>query len=358
MEAEGESSKQRAIECNSLIIADSLASVGVAGMASVKTADGRAETFVSCGGIDVTFVPAAWPPPMTPAPLDLVRQRFDTLSPELQRAARWLADHPRDVGVMSMRQQARAVGVSPPTMSRLARALDYADYAALRRAFQDALAGPGARYREQARALQAGQRGKPTARLIDELREAQLEDVRATSEQNDAAAVEAVVDALCTARRVGFLGVRSSFGIAYLFHYAHKLLSDNGELVTGLGGALVDQIDGFGARDALVAVTLAPYSRPTVDAVRLAHERRVTVIALTDSPLSPLAPYAAHTLLFRADSLSFFHSMLGPVALVELLLARQAARGGRSVLARLARIDRQMTARDAYWRAPRARSSR
>jgi DNA-binding MurR/RpiR family transcriptional regulator len=63
-------------------------------------------------------------------------------------------------------------------------------------------------------------------------------------------------------------------------------------------------------------------------------------------------------LLFRAASLSFFHSMLAPLALVELLLSQLAARGGRGVLARLARIDRQMTARGAYWRAAPARRSR
>ena len=295
---------------------------------------------------------------MTHPPLDLLRNRFAALSPELQRAARWLADHPRDVGMMSMRQQARAIGVSPPTMSRLARALDFPDYAALRRAFQDALAGPAARYREQAQALQTGQRGKPTALLMRELVNDQIEDVRSTAELNEPAAVEAVVDALCGAGRVGFLGVRSSFGIAYLFHYAHKLLADNGVLITGLGGALIDQIDGFAARDVLVAITLAPYSRPTVEAARLAHERGVAVVAVTDSALSPLAPYASHTLLFRAVSLSFFHSMLAPLALVELLLAQQAARGGRAVLARLARIDRQMTARGAYWRASPSRSTR
>jgi DNA-binding MurR/RpiR family transcriptional regulator len=186
----------------------------------------------------------------------------------------------------------------------------------------------------------------------------QLQDVRSTTELNDPAVVEAVVDSLCSAERVGFLGVRSSFGIAYLFHYAHKLLADNGVLITGLGGALIDQLDGFGPRDVLVAISLAPYSSPTVEAARLARERCVSVVALTDSPLSPLAPHATHVLLFRAASLSFFHSMLAPLALVELLLAQQAARGGRAVLARLARIDRQMTARGAYWRAAPARRSR
>lgn len=52
-----------------------------------------------------------------------IRKEFDTLTPELQRAARWIADHPGETGFLSMRQQAKSAGVSAPTMVRLARAL-------------------------------------------------------------------------------------------------------------------------------------------------------------------------------------------------------------------------------------------
>ena len=80
-----------------------------------------------------------------------------------------------------------------------------------------------------------------------------------------------------------------------------------------------------------------------------AHKRGVTVVALTDSPLSPLARNAAHYLLFRADSISFFPSMIAPLALVELLVAWLAAKGGKAVLKRLAEVDARLAAQSAYW---------
>src|SRR5512146_3374183 len=96
-------------------------------------------------------------PPSAPlaAPdiLKRIRKQIDALTPELQRAARWVADHPSETGLLSMRQQARGAGVSAPTMVRLARALGFADYASLRRPFQDAMAGRSLEYGNRACAL-------------------------------------------------------------------------------------------------------------------------------------------------------------------------------------------------------------
>ncbi|MFS8085809.1 MAG: MurR/RpiR family transcriptional regulator, partial [Acidobacteriota bacterium] len=64
-----------------------------------------------------------------------IRKQFDSLTPELRRAARWITDHPGETGFLSMRQQAKSAGVSAPTMVRLARALGFDSYAALRRPF-------------------------------------------------------------------------------------------------------------------------------------------------------------------------------------------------------------------------------
>ncbi|MEO8303558.1 MAG: hypothetical protein ABI724_05525 [Betaproteobacteria bacterium] len=72
-------------------------------------------------------------------------------------------------------------------------------------------------------------------------------------------------------------------------------------------------------------------------------------VALTDSALSPLARRSSNTLLFRTESLSFFPSMIAPLALVELLLARLAARGGRKVLDRLAEVEKRLSESRAYW---------
>ena len=279
-----------------------------------------------------------------------IRQQADTLAPELQRAARWVADHPSETGLLSMRQQALSAGVSAPTMVRLARALGFDDYAALRRPFQDAMAGRTLDFGSRASALQAAPEATRAGRLMQELAKSQFEDVRSVQALNTPAQIDAVVRTIAGARRVGFLGIRASFGIAFQFRYAYNLIARNGVLFDGLGGTVHDQVDALDKKDVLIAISQSPYSVPTVESVQAAGRRGVTVIALTDSVMSPLSHGASHTLRFRADSVSFFPSMIAPLALVELLLARLAARGGETVLQRLAEVEERLTTQRAYWR--------
>jgi DNA-binding MurR/RpiR family transcriptional regulator len=296
--------------------------------------------------------------PIAPASglLNRLRAGFDALTPELQRAAQWVTDHPSETGLWSMRQQARAAGVSAPTMVRLARALGFADYASLRRPFQEALTGHPIEYGPRASALQAAPQARRIERLAREIAASQVADVESVLALNSSERLEAAVSAIAAAGRVGFLGVRASFGIAFQFRYAYNLIARNGVLFDGVGGTVHDQVDALGPDDVLIAISQSPYSAPTVEAVEAAGKRGVTVVALTDSALSPLARNAAHFLLFRADSISFFPSMIAPLALVELLVAWLAARGGKAVLKRLAEVDARLAAQRAYWNHPRRRA--
>jgi DNA-binding MurR/RpiR family transcriptional regulator len=289
--------------------------------------------------------------------LSRARRVFDQLSPELRRAARWLCDHEGDVALLSMRQQARSAGVSPPTMVRLARALGFADYASLRRPFQVAMTGRRV-FGRRATALQRAPAATRIGRLASEILAAQSGDLESVQTQNTPAQIESAARAIASARRVGFLGVRSAFSIAFYFRYAYNLIATNGVLFDGLGSFLLDQAEALDRGDVLVAISQLPYSAPTVEAVEAAHRRGVTIIALTDSVMSPLARAATHTLLFRTESLSFLPSMIAPLALVELLLAQIAARGGRRVLDRLADVESRLEASHAYWREPAQRRSR
>jgi DNA-binding MurR/RpiR family transcriptional regulator len=291
-------------------------------------------------------------PAPAPAASDLVarlRAGFDALTPELKRAATWVADHPSETGLWSMRQQARSAGVSAPTMVRLARALGFADYASLRRPFQQALTGRAMDYGRRASALQAAPQSRRIERLAREIAASQIAAVESVLTLNSPEKLEAAVGVIAAARRVGFLGVRAPFGIAFQFRYAYNLIARNGVLFDGVGGTVHDQVDALGPGDVLIAISQSPYSAPTVEAVLSAAGRGVAVVALTDSALSPLARHATHYLLFGADSISFFPSMIAPLALVELLVAWLAAKGGRAVLKRLAEVDARLASQRAYW---------
>ncbi len=143
--------------------------------------------------------------------------------------------------------------------------------------------------------------------------------------------------------------MRASFGIAFQFRYAYNLIARNGVLFDGLGGILHDQVDALDHDDVLIAISQSPYSAPTVEAVNAAAKRGVTIVALTDSSALATRPpcnaYAAvpHRI---AVVLSIDDRA---AALVELLLARLAARGGKPVLERLAEVQQRLAAAHAYW---------
>lgn len=282
-----------------------------------------------------------------------IEARFGTLSPKLRQAARYLLRRPDDVALKSMRQLAADAGVQPATMVRLARALGFRAFEDLRQPFADRLRqGAGTPYGERARTLQArrgGEGGGPVAALVRESFERDVENLRVTYEGIDPVAFEACAERLARARKVHVTGLRSAFAVGYFFDYACRMFGAGTELLDGRGGTLTDGLRGIGAHDAVLACSFEPYTRETVEVVRFAQARGAAIVAITDSPVSPIAREAAHALVVGCDSPSFFPSLVGAVSVVQLLVALLIARGGEGALATLAESEAQLRAFSAYW---------
>ena len=276
----------------------------------------------------------------------LLNDRFESLSPELQRAARWVREHPAELGLQSMRQSAHMAGVSPATMTRLTRALGLESFEAMRRPSMAAFAlsvngNTGA---------QAGPASAPAGdATLDRIRQAQSRNLASAHDRNSGPELRAAAQSILAAREVIFLGLRASFGIAYHLHYSCDWLRAGVRLATDVGGAWFDQVSALTPHDLLVVVSQAPYTRQTIDAVQAARQTQVPVLALTDSSLSPLARLAQQSLLFEAASPTYFHSMTGAQALAEALMACVAEQGGAAVLARLTQRQQSLQDAHAYW---------
>lgn len=279
----------------------------------------------------------------------LIDQRFETLSPELQRAARWVREHPSALGLQSMRQSAQAAGVAPATMTRLARALGVGGFEGLRAPVVVHLTDASRRSTPLNAVKPAGEGPGALGQLV----RTQMANVRSI-ENNPPATLQAAAQAVLAARSVAFLGARASFGAVQSLQYTCDWLRSGTWLATDPASAGFDRLADLGDADLLVVVSQAPYTRTVVEATHEACARGVPVLALTDSDLSPLAHSARWLLKFESEATGFFHSMTGAQALGEALMNEVALLGGAVVDQRLA--ERQQRHREArtYWtHAPR-----
>lgn len=275
----------------------------------------------------------------------LLDSRFEGLSRELQRAARWVREHPAELGLQSMRQSAQAAGVTPATMTRLARALGLAGFEVMRRPSMLAFAATVERTADRADTAPMG----AFPDVFERIAQAQTDNLNSVRIRNTAQQMNAAAQSILAAREVLFLGLRASFGIAYHLHYTCDWLRGNTRLATDPGGAWADQVLMLAPDDLLVVVSQAPYTCQTVEAAQAAQARHVPVLALTDSSLSPLARLASQSLLFDTALPSFFHSMTGAQALAEALMGCVAEQGGEPVVQRLAKRQQDLQASRAYW---------
>ena len=161
------------------------------------------------------------------------------------------------------------------------------------------------------------------------------------------------------ARSASFcLGLRSTYSVAYIFHYVRSLFGGASVLVDGIGGTGTDALRTIGRYDVLLAITVRPYTRQTISAAQYASGRGAKVVAITESEISPLASIASETLIIGTETPSFFPSMTPAFATVECLAALVAARRGSETLKSLAQSEEQLSAFDTYVLPSKASSER
>jgi DNA-binding MurR/RpiR family transcriptional regulator len=277
-----------------------------------------------------------------------LKSEFEHLSPQLREAARWVIDNPDDVALLTAREQARRAGVNVATLTRLAQHFGLSGYDDVRHLHADAVRLRPETFHGRAEELLERRDAEGDGALVQDIFAALAKHLQALSAPGSVAQFQAAADRLANAKRVYCLGLRSSFSVAFIFHYVQSLFGSDSVLVDSAGGFGMDALRHIGKDDALLAITVKPYTRATVEAARYALERGAAVIAVTDSELSPLADSAGDVLIVRTESPSFFHTMAPAFAAVECLAALVAARRGPQTIAALASSEEQLAAFDTY----------
>jgi len=288
---------------------------------------------------------------------DQIVRAFDSLSAQLQTAARFMLDRPRDVALLSMREQARQAGVQPATMTRLAKQLGLTGYDEVRALYAAALRGGHAGFAGRAGAQVASQMMRGDRDLAAAMLDSVGRQVERLAQDGAIDQILAAAAAIAAARRVYCLGLRSSHSPAWHLHYMLSLIGERSIALDAVGATGADPLAHATAEDVLFVVSVRPYTRLTVDIAEHAAARGVAIVAVTDSEVAPLAVIARHVVVVPTDGPSFFHAMAPCFVVTEILGALVAGRGGDTALATLRHVDAHLAALDTHLKPRQAKKS-
>jgi len=232
-----------------------------------------------------------------PQDFEALKRRLAELTPQLPKRLRQVAayaiNHPNEVALGTASSVAARADVQASTLVRFAQALGFAGFSDLQGVFRAHLRTRWPDYSERLKALKndAGEHDGPLKLLLGfaEAASASLSDLKQTTNRRD---LEAAIDRLARAGTIFLLGQRRSFGVAHYLAYVLAQLKIRSTLIDNVGGLGPEQFAAIGPRDALIAVSFAPYARFTVELTQAAKAAGAAVIVVTDNVLSPLAQVA------------------------------------------------------------------
>lgn len=261
---------------------------------------------------------------------DRIAKAMSELTPSHRQMADYVLAHSFRAATMTIDELAEATGVSVATANRFAHTLGFSGFPAFRaelvRGFESALA-PVERMRDEL-SRKSSCAEVMAVSISDNL--ANLETIR---QSLPAEVCEQIVTAILGARRVLVAGFGTSGYLAGMLTHGLELHCPQAQSLAGVGGPA------HGARtlfkltpqDVVIVISFPRYVKDSIIIARKAKERGARIIALTDSPTSPIAALGDMTLYLQATSRFNATSDSTIHAVIEALCAAVARHAKNSV---------------------------
>lgn len=270
--------------------------------------------------------------------LERLADELPDLTPEARKAATYVLENPRDVGVSTVREMAEAAKVKPNTLVRMARQVGFEGYEDFRIPFREAIRSGSADFRDRARWLQDIRKSGDLGGLFADMVQETMRNLEDTFAEVTPHQLEAAANDVWNSRNVFVLGVGIHNSNARNFTYLASTGMVQIHAIPRPGSTPVDDLAWADERDVLIAITCKPYRAEVVEAVSIAKEQGMTVVALSDSPASPILREADHGFTVSIETPQFFPSSVSIIALLETLLSFVVAVASDEIPERVAKF--------------------
>lgn len=265
-----------------------------------------------------------------------IQENMSGFSKGQKLIANYILNYYDKAAFMTASKLGKTVNVSESTVVRFAAELGYDGYPSMQKALQEMIRNK----------LTSVQRIEVTNDRIGDqdvlstVMQSDMDKIRITMDEIDRESFAIAVDAICNARNIYVLGVRSASVLAdFLAFYFQYIFERVINIDTVSISEVFEQTIHVDADDVFIGLSFPRYSKRTVTAMEYAKSRGAQVVAITDSKASPLVPLADFALIAKSDMASFVDSLVAPLSLVNALIVAVSRKKDKELQVTLGKLE-------------------
>lgn len=249
--------------------------------------------------------------------LDTIKSSMHSFSKGQKAIGNYILSNYDKAAFLTASKLGEVTGVSESTVVRFATALGFEGYPELQVALQELIR---IKLTSVQRIVVTNDRiGE--GEVLESVLSSDMAKIRSTLESISRSDFAAASEAIVNAKKIYIIGMRSSASLASFLAFNFRFMFDHVTLVqTTSGSEIFEQLLRVGKDDVVVAISFPRYSKRIINAVEFAHMQGAHIVALTDSPLSPIASNASSKLYAKSDMASFVDSLVAPLSIINALI--------------------------------------
>jgi DNA-binding MurR/RpiR family transcriptional regulator len=258
------------------------------------------------------------PPPKGTSLSSYIRDRYDEFSRSQKDVARYIVDHLEEAAFQTAEELARRADTSSSTVVRFSQALGFEGFPELQQAARE-------EYKRRSHAVSSGGSGGELESVLLTLGSSEFEtalaadllNVEETASKLSLEDVNEVAGLIGHAERVVLVGVdQMAFFASYLRHLL-ALLDLRAEVVASASQEALARLARIHGETLLIGFSNGRPHALVLRALKLAHKRDCSTVAITDASLSELTKLADYTLYYSSNSPSYTRSHAALLSLIQ-----------------------------------------
>lgn len=282
--------------------------------------------------------------------LKAIADLYSSLTPQLKKAADYVLDNAIDIALLPIRKSSDAAGVTPSTMTRLAKTLGFERYNTFKEVFKQAVQTKApVNYGNRAQQLQASCDSRSSSQVFQEFAKSTFHNLEHLFNAETLSKLQGAAQSILQAKHVHVLGFRDAFACAHHFAYVGRIAFPHVSLIRGNEGSLLTELTKIQQGDVVVAFGSEPYSIETVNAVTIAKKQGAKLISITDDLRSPLAAGADVVFTLETETPHFFPTITTSIVLAEALVSECVTLGGQEMVLNINRFEKDVRRLGGYY---------
>lgn len=254
---------------------------------------------------------------------ETIKNQLHSLSKGQQKVAAFMLEHPEFVALHSASEIGQRVGVSETTVIRFCYALSYEGYAQVQKELRQSLIS--LKKSSLGEYLESKQPLFEQPRFYEQTMAKDANLIVETAKTISQSDFEKTTNLLHNAQTIYILGLRASLPAAEWLYFTLSLLRPNVKIIRTEMNDILRVLNDINKESVLIGFSFHRYWRETIEISKLAKSKGATLVAITDSEVSPITRFSDVNLKVAHKEKSTIDAMPAIISFVNTLVAGMTA---------------------------------